>query len=132
VSASKRPAPPQVAGPAENAATAPLTPQDSASLAYVLPMRPRWSQALIEGTDGPIPPYGSPAWSALPDDSRAKVASVVLAAEAWRTRHTRPDFYAPIPSRRAREIAEARRARSGDHPGGPVPLWELDEVASGE
>lgn len=127
---SERPAPAEETGPAENVATtAPLDNQNSAHLAEVLPMRPRWSQALIEGADGPIPPYGSAAWSALPDDSRAKVAATVLAAEAWRTRHVRPDFLAPIGGRRGREIAEARRPRPGDYTGGRV---QWDEVASGE
>ena len=105
-----------------------LKPEDSGRRADVLPMRPRWSQALIDGADGPVPSYGSAAWSALPDDSRVKVAATVLAAEAWRTRHVQPDFVTPIGSRRAREIADARRPRPGDHQGGPV---EWDGVASG-
>lgn len=29
--------------------------------------------------------------------------------------------YFSLPSRRLREIADARRPRPGDHPGGPVP-----------
>ncbi len=87
-----------------------------------------WAKALIEGADGQTPEYGSAEWVRLPDDSRAKVAACVLAAEKWRTR--RHTFESPAPgSRTAREIAEARRPRPGDHPGGPVQ-WDRDEVAS--
>lgn len=132
MTASRRPAPPtkESAGPAENvAATAPLRDESSAVLASVLPMPLRWARALIEGADGPIPQYGSTEWSSLPDESRAKVASCVVAAEHWRTRHHQPDLHlAPPPSRRAREIAEARRLRPGDYLGGRVP-WDRDEVA---
>lgn len=127
---SERPAPAKETGLAENvAATAPLSTENSAVLALLLPLPLRWARALIEGADGPIPPYGSADWSALPDDSRAKVASCVMAAERWRTRHHQADPFPMSQSRRAREIAEARRPRPGDHPGGPV-VW--DEVASGE
>jgi len=58
-------------------------PHDSATdpLPAVLP----WAAALISAAEGPIPEYGSAAWSALPDDSRAKVAACVLAAETLRT-----------------------------------------------
>lgn len=115
---------PATSRPSENAtARKSLRNQRNAELAPVLPMHPPWSQALIEGADGPIPSYGSAAWAALPDDSRTKVAATVLAAETWRTRHTRPDFFEPAGSRRAREIAEARRPRPGDYQGGPVS-WE--------
>ena len=87
-----------------------------------------WAQQLIDGADGPVPVYGSREWVLLPDESRAKVAACVIAAENWRTR--RYAFEAPAPgSRRARDIAEARRPRPGDHPGGPVPVWPA-EVAS--
>lgn len=85
-----------------------------------------WAEALIRSADGPIPPYGSPAWEALPDDSRAKVASTVVAAERWRIRGAAA--IESFPSRRAREIAEAQRPRAGDHPGGPVPLWDGTEA----
>ncbi len=51
----------------------------------VLPSALPWAAALIKAADGPIPQYGSPEWSALPDDSRAKVAACVLAAETLRT-----------------------------------------------
>ena len=87
-----------------------------------------WARALIEGADGPVPEYGCLAWAALPDDSRTKVAACVAAAERWRTRHHRSDLYAPVDSAWARRIAEARRPRPGDHPGGPVP-WEREVAA---
>lgn len=50
-----------------------------------LPAALPWAAALIKAADGAIPEYGSPEWAALPDDSRVKVASCVLAAEALRT-----------------------------------------------
>jgi hypothetical protein len=56
-------------------------PPASALLPPLLP----WARALIEAADGPILEYGCAGWQALPDNSRAKVASCVLAAEAWRT-----------------------------------------------
>lgn len=89
-----------------------------------------WAQQLIENADGSFPAYGSQEWVQLADDDRRKVAACVAAAEAWRTRNYRADvFEFAFPNRRAREIAEARRPRPGDHPGGPVD-WERDEVAS--
>lgn len=123
---------PAIGRPSENAAARkPLASENSAHLALVLPMPLRWARALIEGADGPIPEYGSPEFADLPDDSRAKVASCVMAAERWRTRRHQGGAESAYPSssRRAREIAEARRPRSGDYMGGPVS-W--DEVAAGE
>ncbi len=123
MSASNGPASPakEIAGPAT------LAPQDSAAQAVVTPLPLRWARALIEAADAPIPPYGSAEWSALPDDSRTKVAATVLAAESWRTRNFTPEIIT-FPSRRAREIAEARRPRPGDFAGGVVS-WERDGVA---
>lgn len=93
-----------------------------------------WARGLIDSADGPVPEYGSADWVQLPDESRAKVAACVVAAERWRTR--RPHFLEmdAVPSKRAREIAEARQPRPGDHMGGPVPPWELTEgqAAAGE
>ncbi len=45
--------------------------------------RRRWADSLIRKAGKPPPSYGSPAWLALPEGSPAKVASVVVAAEAW-------------------------------------------------
>jgi hypothetical protein len=124
MTASKRPAPPQVASPAENAPTAPLSVQNSAALASVTPLPLRWARALIEGAGGHIPPYGSTEWSSLPDDSRIKVAACVIAAEHWRTRGYALNAY-PASNRRAREIQDARQPRPGDYLGGPVP-WDRE------
>jgi hypothetical protein len=87
----------------------------------VMPLR--WANQLIANADSAIPEYGSPEWQQLPDDSRAKVAACVIAAEEWRT--CRSAGYAPVSftSRRVREIAKARRPRPGDYTGGPVE-WE--------
>lgn len=89
----------------------------------------RWTRALIEGAEGPVPVYGSLGWLELPDDDRRKVAATCIAAEAWRLSEYLREAQEPRQSRRAREIAEARRPRPGDHPGGPV-AW--DGVAAGE
>ena len=87
-----------------------------------------WAQDLIESADGPVPEYGSADWIKLPDDSRSKVAACVQAAELWRARPR--TFEAPAPgSRRARDIAEARRPRPGDYCGGPIP-WEPEGATS--
>lgn len=87
----------------------------------VKPLALRWATTLINGAAGDIHEYGSPEWHALPDDSREKVAGCVLAAEAWRTRHARTrDVDIRPGTRRAREVAEARRPREGDHMGGAV------------
>jgi hypothetical protein len=90
-----------------------------------------WARQLIDGAEGPIPEYGSAEWVRLPDESRAKVASCVEAAERWRTRNRQFDVDAWPGGRRAREIEEANRARTGDHLGGPVP-WEQAEAVSGD
>lgn len=50
-----------------------------------LPAAPPWAARFITAGGPDVPTYGSPAWDALPDDSRAKVAAVVVAAECWRT-----------------------------------------------
>lgn len=120
-------------GPSRNrAATKPLNPAShSTASGRVLPMPLRWTRALIEGADGPVPVYGSAEWLTLSDDDRRKVAATCIAAEAWRLREYLREAQEPRLSRRAREIAEARRPRPGDHPGGPVP-WEPTEVAAGE
>ncbi len=127
MSQEKGPVPsPRDTGPSESAPTKKRAQaQDSPAVAVVTPLPLRWARALIEAADGPIPPYGSAEWSALPDDNRTKVAATVLAAESWRTRNFAPEI-STLPSRRDREIAEARRPRPGDHMGGPV---QWDEVA---
>lgn len=51
------------------------------------PLVPRaldWARARIDAAEGPIPTYGSAEWAALPDDSRTKIAAVIIAAECWR------------------------------------------------
>lgn len=95
----------------------------------VLPMPLRWTRALIEEAGEPIPIYGSHEWLALADDDRRKVAATCLAAEAWRLRDYLDGLQGAVHGRRAREIAEARRPRPGDHRGGPVP-WDR-EVSDG-
>lgn len=105
------------------------TQSSDGSPARVLPMPLRWTRALIEGAEGAVPVYGSIEWRELPDDDRRKVAATCIAAEAWRLREYLEDLRQPRHGRRAREIAEARRPRPGDHPGGPV---EWDGVASGD
>ncbi len=141
-------------GPHESAAADPLTPQSigtfdtrsiaracdegTVSRAAAWPRRPvpghhvplSWAEQLIASADGPVPEYGSAAWGALPDDSRAKLAAYMRAAERWRTQRRAADVLAFPGGRRAHEIAEARRPRPGDHPGGPVPVWDCDEVRS--
>jgi hypothetical protein len=118
---SERPAPAQETGPAENVATAaPLSVQNS-----VIPLPLSWARQLIENAGGYFPPYGSREWSALDNEDRRKVAACVAAAEEWRTRNHRADVLDFPQSRRARQIAEARRPRPGDYLGGPVP-WERE------
>jgi hypothetical protein len=56
-------------------------PPRPALLAVPLP----WAQARIDAAGAPIPAYGSADWAALPDDSRTKIAAVIVAAECWRT-----------------------------------------------
>lgn len=55
----------------------------------VIPSPLPWALARIragrESQDGQLPRYGSPDWAALPAGSAARWASVVLAAECWRT-----------------------------------------------
>lgn len=65
-----------------------------------------WAADLIRSADGPVPDYGSPEWAALPDDSRAKVAACVIAAECWRV-ETDPER---IAQRLRIELDAARRA----------------------
>lgn len=136
MSASERPAPATGTGPSENVAaklglaTHSRAIGDSrAGLNNVVPFPLSWARQLIANATGTIPEYGSAEWRALPDDSREKVAACVMAAERWRTRshHYGEQFSFPG-GRRAREIAEARRPRPGDHPGGPVQ-WDREAVA---
>ena len=78
-----------------------------------------WAQQLIENANAPIPQYGSPEWAALPDDSRVKVASTVVAAECWRTYWT-PDEH------RRRLLDELDAAREEDQ----REEWSPEVVAS--
>lgn len=82
-----------------------------------------WARQLIANGGPCVPEYGSREWAELPDDSRAKIAACVAAAEKWRTRNHWAETYSLPHGRRAREIAEANRPRPGDHPGGPVD-WD--------
>ncbi len=43
----------------------------------------RWAFRMLQQCPTPPPRYGSPEWLALPEGSSAKVAAVVIAAEAW-------------------------------------------------
>lgn len=63
----------------------------------------------------PVPPpeYGSPAWSALPNDDPAKTHAVLLAAECWR-RYWQPDAQAWRADATEREIRRRLRAMSAD------------------
>jgi hypothetical protein len=94
----------------------------------LVPLPSFWAKSLIESADAPVPDYGSPEWSRLPDDDRRKVAACVQAAEAWRTRHHGPESAGPMQSNWLRRVQEARRPRPGDHPGGPVP-WDRNKAA---
>jgi len=46
-------------------------------------LRRRWAYSLIRRSMSPVPTYGSQAWIELPEGSAEKIASVVVAAEAW-------------------------------------------------
>ncbi|WP_028646664.1 DUF2742 domain-containing protein [Nocardiopsis sp. CNT312] len=52
---------------------------------HVRSYRREWARRLIArgNTTTPPPAYGTPAWCALPEAHPAKIAAVVLAAEAW-------------------------------------------------
>ena len=56
-----------------------------------------------------MPRYGSPEWQALPDESRAKAAACIVAAESWRT-YWLPDEHA----RRLHTEIDAARAQDDD------------------
>ncbi len=45
--------------------------------------RRRWAYLMIQRCTTPPPSYGSVEWLALPEGSPAKVAAVIIAAEAW-------------------------------------------------
>lgn len=47
--------------------------------------RRHWADEMIRRASASVPPYGSDAWCQLPESSPAKVAAVVIAAEAWAT-----------------------------------------------
>jgi Protein of unknown function (DUF2742) len=87
-----------------------------------------WAQQLIANGGDSFPEYRSPEWMALDDRDPRKVAACVEAAESWwASRNGTADVFAFPSTRRAREIAEARRPRPGDHPGGPV-AWDRAEA----
>lgn len=67
---------------------------------------PAWSAGLLQRGGPEVPEYGSPAWLELPEDSPAKVAATVAAAEAWRVT-THP---AAVADRLTLELAAARHA----------------------
>lgn len=114
-----RPAPARADLPENNAATKPpaLDTQPTAERGQTA-STDDWARELIARAHGPIPAYGGSAFDRLPDGP-TKVASAIIAAQRWRHRRV----VETVTDRRAREIAEARRPRPGDHPGGPVP-WE--------
>ncbi|MGY1778770.1 hypothetical protein [Geodermatophilus sp. SYSU D01036] len=114
-------------GPHENATARKLLDQQRSAVVRPLPLS--WARALIDAGGPDVPEYRSHEWMALPDDSRAKVAATVIAAERDYARRVGVEVVQPS-SHRARRIAEARRSRPGDHPGGAVPLWDFNgEVA---
>ncbi|MGI8578631.1 MAG: hypothetical protein ACR2KG_12140 [Nocardioidaceae bacterium] len=47
--------------------------------------RRSWSYRLIRKAMAPVPPFGSREWVDLPEGSAERIASVVVAAEAWAT-----------------------------------------------
>lgn len=114
-------------GPEKSAATKQLASESQSRAGVVVPLPLLWARQLTANATGPVPEYGTPAWVELPDDSREKVASCVLAAEAWRTRRHIPEHF---PSTQSRRIAEARRPRPGDFTGGPVS-WDDEAVRRG-
>jgi hypothetical protein len=64
-----------------------------------------WARRMIDKAKGaPLPVYGSAEWLSLPDGDAVKVASVVVAAEAWAMDSD------DIPSRLAVEVDAARVA----------------------
>ena len=67
-------------------------------------IRRGWAYALIRRAAYPSPPYGSSAWLALPEGDSAKVAAVVVAAEAWAQDGD------TLPERLADEVSRAREA----------------------
>ena len=62
--------------------------------------RREWARRLIARGNPPgtlVPAYGSPAWCALPESDPARIAAVVLAAEAWAwTRDLLPELPAAV------------------------------------
>jgi len=66
--------------------------------------RRRWAYSLIGKAASPPPPYGSAAWLALPEGSAEKIASVVVAAEAWAVDGD------DIPERMRRDLADQHDA----------------------
>jgi hypothetical protein len=122
------------AGPENFAATKPLgsavkSTANSPQRATVAHLPLPWAQQLIANGGDDFPEYRSREWMALDDRDPRKVAGCVAAAEAWWESRSQPaDVFAFPSTRRIREIAEARRARPGDHLGGRV-AWERSEVA---
>jgi hypothetical protein len=93
-----------------------------------VPLPLTWARQLIDNAAGAeIPEYGSVEFHELPEGP-VKVASVILSAEERRLEReaVRRGALLPMSSRRAREIAEARRPRPEDHPGGPVRWIEAE------
>lgn len=73
-----------MAGPPLGRSATPGGTTSAGSTGTMVPRALDWARALIDAAEQPIPTYGSPEWAALPEDSRAKVAACVLAAECWR------------------------------------------------
>ena len=90
---------------ADGADRAPVPLTESATDNHDLVIRRRrWSYALVRRAKAPIPAFGSKAWMNLTEGSAEKVASVVVAAEAWARDAD------DIEARLQREVAESRRA----------------------
>lgn len=71
------------AGPTGRSAT-PGGNTNAGSAETLISRRLPWAAARIDAAERPIPEYGSDEWAALPDNSRAKIAAVIIAAECWR------------------------------------------------
>lgn len=88
--------------------------------------RREWARRLIARGNPPgtlVPAYGSPAWCALPESDPARIAAVVLAAEAWAwTSDTLPELPATVrgdgPGRQG-VATPGEQARSGPDPEQP-------------
>jgi hypothetical protein len=58
-------------------------PRISTPIKTLVSLRRQWAYGLIRRVTSPCPSYGSRAWLDLPEGDPAKIAAVVVAAEAW-------------------------------------------------